>query len=104
MEALTNLYSLDYTIIYALLCLGFLIKHFVHKLSNSTIPGILLVTAFVIFIIKSVVYNEGTLLDAFYNSLIYSAISIGLHSGGKEFLNIFNKINPSSDNKEQNKH
>lgn len=78
--------SLDITIIFTLLCLGFLIKHFIPKLHNNTIPAIILITSFAICTIKVMIYKEGTIMDAFTNSVIYSAIAIGLHSSGKVSL------------------
>ena len=86
--------ELDLGLILACLCIGFLIKHLCNKISNQIIPFI--ITGFCVFVTMSryiscaeCTYTNAC--DAIISAVIYSAISIGLHTNGKQFKKLILK-------------
>lgn len=83
--------SLDFPIIIACLCLGFILKHVFEKLSNQTIPCIITFFCIAITMFKYIagISNYVNSCDAIVNAIICSAISIGLHTNAKHFKKFF---------------
>lgn len=79
---------IDIRLAIALIALGFCIKHFsvFKKFSNEYIPAILMFTSIVISVVLLEDYSANTIMNAFVNSLLTAAISIGIHQQGKGFL------------------
>ncbi len=81
---------IDIKLVLLLLAIGFLVKHFIPKISNKLIPYIL----FGISIIDKIIgYGDfsfkgisGSIVDA----IICAAIAIGLHSSGKGIIYLVN--------------
>lgn len=97
---------IDVRIIIGLIALGFCIKHFsfFKKISNEYIPFILTLVSIVISIVLLSEYNTYTVANAFINSFLSAAISIGIHQQGKGFLKSFRpkeeEIEPPSEEDE----
>lgn len=81
---------IDIKLVLLLLAIGFLVKHFIPKISNKLIPYIL----FGISIIdKLVEYGDLSfkgICGAIVDAIICAAIAIGLHSSGKGIIYLVN--------------
>lgn len=89
---------IDIKLIIALIAMGFCIKHIpcFKKFSNEYIPVILMITAIVVNVVTLNVFNTNSVMNAFVNSLLTAAISIGIHQQGKGFMKSFKAAGQSA--------
>lgn len=88
-QIISQLHILDYInvlLIMFLMAFGFIIKHMDTKIKNSYIPAILLVVAMIYEFVSLHSYDSTAILNAIVDGIISAAISIGLHSSGKEIF------------------
>lgn len=86
----------DFRLVVFLLCIGFLVKHFITKFPNKLIPYLLIVISLVYMLITMGSVSTNNIMNAIIDAIISGAIAVGLHSSGKGIINIF-KTNNSSE-------
>lgn len=85
----------DFRLVVFLLCIGFLVKHFITKFSNKLIPYLLIVVSLVYMLTTMDSVSTNSIMNAIIDAIISGAIAVGLHSSGKGIINIFKTDNNS---------
>lgn len=85
---------IDIRLTFGLIGLGFCIKHlyFLKKVSNEHIPAILVATSLLISYATLDVFTKHTIINTFINSILTSAVAIGIHQQCKGFLKPFKEV------------
>lgn len=79
---------IDMRLVILLLCIGFLLKHFIAKFPNKAIPYLLMLLAVAYEEAKIDTLNVSSIMNAIIDAIICAAVAIGLHSSGKGLFNI----------------
>lgn len=85
----------DFRLVVFLLCIGFLVKHFITKFPNKLIPYLLIVVSLVYMLTTIDSISTNSIMNAIIDAIISGAIAVGLHSSGKGIINIFKTDNNS---------
>ena len=85
----------DFRLVVFLLCIGFLVKHFITKFPNKLIPYLLIVVSLVYMLTTMDSVSTNSIMNAIIDAIISGAIAVGLHSSGKGIINIFKTDNNS---------
>ena len=85
----------DFRLVVFLLCIGFLVKHFITKFPNKLIPYLLIVVSLVYMLTTMNSVSTNSVMNAIIDAIISGAIAVGLHSSGKGIINIFKTDNNS---------
>lgn len=85
----------DFRLVVFLLCIGFLVKHFITKFPNKLIPYLLIVVSLVYMLTTMDSISTNSVMNAIIDAIISGAIAVGLHSSGKGIINIFKTDNNS---------
>lgn len=85
----------DFRLVVFLLCIGFLVKHFIIKFPNKLIPYLLIVISLAYMLITMDSVSTNSIMNAIIDAIISGAIAVGLHSSGKGIINIFKTDNNS---------
>lgn len=81
---------IDIKLVLLLLAIGFLVKHFIPKISNKLIPYILFGFSIIDKIIGYGDFSFKGICGAIVDAIICAAIAIGLHSSGKGIIYLVN--------------
>ena len=85
----------DFRLVVFLLCIGFLVKHFITKFPNKLIPYLLIVISLAYMLITMDSVSTNSIMNAIIDAIISGAIAVGLHSSGKGIISIFKTNNNS---------
>ena len=85
----------DFRLVVFLLCIGFLVKHFITKFPNKLIPYLIIVISLAYMLITMDSVSTNSIMNAIIDAIISGAIAVGLHSSGKGIINIFKTDNNS---------
>ena len=85
----------DFRLVVFLLCIGFLVKHFITKFPNKLIPYLLIVVSLVYKLTTMDSVSTNSVINAIIDAIISGAIAVGLHSSGKGIISIFKTNNNS---------
>ena len=85
----------DFRLVVFLLCIGFLVKHFITKFPNKLIPYLLIVVSLVYMLTTMDSVSTNSIMNAIIDAIISGAIAVGLHSSGKGIISIFKTNNNS---------
>lgn len=92
--------SINIPLIIILLALGYIVKHWIPKISNDNIPPIMLVAGIVLALIINIPYSPSDIVAIIIQGIVSGAAAIGLHTNGKGLLEIFKDTTLSADDKE----
>ena len=85
----------DFRLVVFLLCIGFLVKHFITKFPNKLIPYLLIVISLAYMLITMDSVSTNSIMNAIIDAIISGAIAVGLHNSGKGIISIFKTYNNS---------
>ena len=85
----------DFRLVVFLLCIGFLVKHFITKFPNKLIPYLLIVISLAYMLITMDSVSTNSIMNAIIDAIISGAIAVGLHTSGKGIISIFKTDNNS---------
>ena len=85
----------DFRLVVFLLCIGFLVKHFITKFPNKLIPYLIIVISLAYMLITMDSVSTNSIMNAIIDAIISGAIAVGLHSSGKGIISIFKTNNNS---------
>lgn len=96
--------SVNVPLIVVLLAIGTVIKHQLTKVSNDTIPVIMLVSGVLFAIALNVPFNfQKDVLDVLVQGIVSGAAAVGIHTQGKTVFTLFtNSSKTALDELEEN--
>lgn len=84
--------SINIPLIIILLAIGCIIKHCLPKVSNDTIPPIMLIAGIVLALIINIPYAPSQIVNLVIQGIVSGAAAVGLHTNGKGLLQIVGLI------------
>ena len=84
--------SINIPLIIILLAIGCIIRHCLPKVSNNTIPPIMLIAGIILALIINIPYAPNQIVNLVIQGIVSGAAAVGLHTNGKGLLQIVGLI------------